>query len=254
MNKDPAIANGFSDDVPSYAAASGSSNGVASRFKKGLLGKSCIAIHTDNASVSFLHPIGATATDPIPETTVSGYAILKLTAPKQVKSFTISLVGVEDIGFPLRGYESHTYLEQELTLPLSLGDHAELPAGTYPFPYSFKVPGTSAPFQRCRYGRTRTKVVAKAKGAGIMGGTVEADQWFDLTANVGWVDPQKELSLDLQVEGVSNDLGVRLASSKTFGLLIVQYDSLIDFTSTPLSSSSPAWSPSGSSFPLCHKP
>lgn len=211
--------NGFSDDVPSYAAANGSSNGMASIFKKGLLNKSCLAVHIDNPHMIFLHPVGANATDPIPDTTVSGSAMLKLTAPKPVKAFTVSLIGVEEIAFALRGSETYTYMDQELTLPLSLGAHAELQPGTYAFPWSFKVPGSSVPHQRCRYGRTRVKVVARAKGAGTLGGTVEAEQEVDFAANPGWVDPQKELSLDLPIEEVSRDLGVRSTPLQVLNVL-----------------------------------
>lgn len=182
---------------------------MATKFKTGFLSKSCLAIHTNNAALTFLHPVGAGPTDPIPETTVNGYVVLQLTTPRQIKSFTVTLLGVEDTDFPIAGRESHTFLEQELTLPLSLGGDAELPAGTYPFPFRFTVPGTLAPHVQGRHGRARTKVVAKAKGAGILGGTVQAEQPIDFSANPGWADPQKDLRLDIQFEDFSKDIGVR---------------------------------------------
>lgn len=85
------------------------------------------------------------------------------------------LRGRADIGWPDAAYESTLSLDKEVTL-LQEDSDVLLEKGEHTFQFSIIVPSSTAPYERCSYGRVRHFIVAKAKGLGPMGGDVVSDE------------------------------------------------------------------------------
>lgn len=88
--------------------------------------------------------------------------------PSKLLSMTASLVGYESIGFPKGGFEQNQpyYNKKNIASAIDL----KLEAGTtYQFEVSFSVDHSTAPYQRCKYGRHHQKVQVKATFPGLLG-------------------------------------------------------------------------------------
>lgn len=88
--------------------------------------------------------------------------------PSKLLSLTASLVGYESIGFPKGGFEQNQpyYNKKNIASATDL----KLEAGTtYQFEVQFSVDHSTAPYQRCKYGRHHQKVQVKATFPGLLG-------------------------------------------------------------------------------------
>ncbi len=88
--------------------------------------------------------------------------------PSKLSSLTASLVGYESIGFPKGGFEQNQpyYNKKNIASATDL----KLAAGSiYQFEVSFSVDHSTAPYQRCKYGRHHQKVQVKATFPGLLG-------------------------------------------------------------------------------------
>lgn len=186
-----------------------------SAFAK-LLSPASLHIQIDNPLI-FLHP-----TDPmlvIPnddddedparpsdDCVLSGKVTLSLHKPREVKKLSVGVRAHSDIGFPDRPMESQLLFTQDLDIDLRT---ETLEKGDHVFEWSFVVPSSLGPYERGPFGRTYHKVVAKVKGAGVIG-DLESEAYWEAAANPSGNDPDGGLSLNVHFEDHSPHLGVRL--------------------------------------------
>ena len=92
----------------------------------------------------------------------------KYTPPSKLISLTASLVGYESIGFPKGGFEQNQpYYNKKI---IDSATDLKLESGSiYQFEVSFSVDHSTAPYQRCKYGRHHQKVQVKATFPGLLG-------------------------------------------------------------------------------------
>lgn len=92
----------------------------------------------------------------------------KSTPPSKLLSLTASLIGYESIGFPKGGFEQNQPYYNKKTIESATD--LKLEAGSiYQFEVSFSVDHSTAPYQRCKYGRHHQKVQVKATFPGLIG-------------------------------------------------------------------------------------
>ncbi|PLW45257.1 hypothetical protein PCASD_04033 [Puccinia coronata f. sp. avenae] len=117
-------------------------------------------------------------------TLLSGSLMLNFSKPKEIRKIIISLCGQSYIGFDDRPYEYQTILSKELEIDLELqllnnpeqqhpnpgsvyynSQHKTyiMDKGHYCFNWSFILPPDLSPYERCEFGRTTHKVIAKVK-------------------------------------------------------------------------------------------
>lgn len=100
---------------------------------------------------------------------------------------------IKDIGWSdHHPHESNvTILDREVTLHDSTGSasddaHLRLEKGCHEFEFVVIIPSSTPTYERCCWGRTRFRVVAKAKGLGSLGTDVSSvEKELFLVANVG---------------------------------------------------------------------
>ncbi|SPO22216.1 uncharacterized protein UTRI_02224_B [Ustilago trichophora] len=92
----------------------------------------------------------------------------KYTPPSKLISLSASLVGYESLGFPKGGFEQNQpYYNKKI---IDSAADLKLEAGSiYQFEVSFSVDHSTAPYQRCKYGRHHQKVQVKATFPGLLG-------------------------------------------------------------------------------------
>ncbi|GAK63877.1 uncharacterized protein PAN0_003d2086 [Moesziomyces antarcticus] len=88
--------------------------------------------------------------------------------PSKLLNLTASLVGYESIGFPKGGFEQNQPYYNKKTIESATD--LKLESGSiYQFEVSFSVDHSTAPYQRCKYGRHHQKVQVKATFPGLLG-------------------------------------------------------------------------------------
>ncbi|TKY87422.1 hypothetical protein EX895_004100 [Sporisorium graminicola] len=110
----------------------------------------------------------------------------KYTPPSKLIGLTASLIGYESIGFPKGGFEQNQPYYNKKTIDSATD--LKLEAGSiYQFEVSFSVDHSTAPYQRCKYGRHHQKVQVKATFPGLIGKktlTAEKNLFFIQTVAV----------------------------------------------------------------------
>ncbi|SJX62118.1 uncharacterized protein SRS1_12967 [Sporisorium reilianum f. sp. reilianum] len=110
----------------------------------------------------------------------------KYTPPSKLISLSASLIGYESIGFPKGGFEQNQPYYNKKTIDSATD--LKLEAGSiYQFEVSFSVDHSTAPYQRCKYGRHHQKVQVKATFPGLIGKktlTAEKNLFFIQTVAV----------------------------------------------------------------------
>lgn len=92
----------------------------------------------------------------------------KYTPPSKLINLTASLIGYESIGFPKGGFEQNQPYYNKKTIESA--NDLKLEAGSiYQFEVSFRVDHSTAPYQRCKYGRHHQKVQVKATFPALLG-------------------------------------------------------------------------------------
>lgn len=92
----------------------------------------------------------------------------KYKPPARLLNLTASLVGYESIGFPKGGFEQNQPYYNKKNID-SATDLKLEPGSIYQFEVSFSVDHSTAPYQRCKYGRHHQKVQVKATFPGLLG-------------------------------------------------------------------------------------
>ncbi|KAK4049122.1 hypothetical protein OIO90_005592 [Microbotryomycetes sp. JL221] len=195
-----------------HQASAGNGAGNANQNKRGVLNLVGLAQpHLDiklDESVLFLHP--APPDQPAQDPIVQGTVTLRLPKKRTLNHLTVRLVGRQDIswaeGKPL---ETHTTLDKEVSLFGKGKRDVELDKGEHKFEFSIIVPSSTACCERCKYGKTRHSVFAKAKGLGQLGTDIlSTERAVFLIANPGGAGlSSPPPSLDYRFEGVLDDIG-----------------------------------------------
>ena len=73
-------------------------------------------------------------------------------------------------------------METEVRI-IALKEEQLFDKGEHSFAFTIVIPSSSAPFERCHYGRVYHKLYAIAKGSGAMNGNVEAEKDIYLVVN-----------------------------------------------------------------------
>ncbi|KAM0748179.1 hypothetical protein T439DRAFT_328164 [Meredithblackwellia eburnea MCA 4105] len=215
------------NDPPSRPKTNRSRSGSPSPFL-GAIGLAQPSLHVSLVEeLLYLHP---SPEGPSDDPLVSGTVTLTLPKAKAVRHLTVRLLGKQDIGWPDgTPYESGHILDKVVSLVESDQD-VLLAKGTHTFTFSIIVPSQSATYERCRYGRVRHSVIAKAKGIGSMGGDVVSNERvLFLIVNPGGAGASAPPPpLHHKIEGVVDEIGpytAALQSQHTMvgGLLLLRF-------------------------------
>lgn len=94
---------------------------------------------------------------------------------RHLRHLSVKLHGRQDIGWPdSRPYESASSLEKEVAL-IEDDQDVLLERGEHSFSFSMIVPSSTAPYERCQFGRVRHSISARARGLGPMGGVLVSE-------------------------------------------------------------------------------
>ncbi|KAH7098667.1 hypothetical protein BKA62DRAFT_712618 [Auriculariales sp. MPI-PUGE-AT-0066] len=134
---------------------------------------------------------------------LTGNVKLVLPKPREFTSLTIKLVAYYTLSIP--GYSTENGVLAEF--PCKINIPKRLDEGEHTFPWSLNVPRTSAPYERCAYGRVYHKLQGIAEGPG---GPLKDDTVLEVVVNPA--DEGETLGLNERVEGFSAEIGPYLAS------------------------------------------
>lgn len=104
---------------------------------------------------------------------VQGVVTLRLPKARVLRDLTVRLVGKQEIEWPNDGRPREAGTIFTKTIELVGEKDTQLDKGEHTFAFTINVPSTSAPYERCRWGKVKHAVVAKAKLAG--GGPLSAE-------------------------------------------------------------------------------
>ncbi|ORY91766.1 hypothetical protein BCR35DRAFT_299089 [Leucosporidium creatinivorum] len=207
---------------------------------KALFNRSPSLSVTLSEELLFVHPTYQEPEEPTPgfsrDPMLLGTALLSLPSPRAVSRIKVVFEGLTDAsagsGYP---YETTTSLCKELELDLK-GEVVE--AGKHAFNFSFIVPSSTAPYQRCNYGRTRHSVKATATFADSWSSSVVKSPPIAVYVTASPHGPgEAPQSMDLSLEHYSEDLGpvgVTFASPRLTVAALVNFRLTLLGAPTPL--------------------
>lgn len=116
--------------------------------------------------------------------------------------------GKADIGWPESAYESGISLDKNVSL-FETEVETVLEKGEHTFSFSIIVPSSTAPYERCSYGRVRHSLIAKAKGLGAMGTDVVSEEkpLYLIVNPAGSGASAPPPALHYKIEGMIEDIG-----------------------------------------------
>ncbi|KAH8924523.1 hypothetical protein BT69DRAFT_1261304 [Atractiella rhizophila] len=154
-------------------------------------------------NVVFVHPTpsldpSAPTNDPV----IQGNVDLHLSQPRKVKEVVVVLKTFSSLSFPDKNTFTVPLLEKELKIEIG----RELEKGDHSFVFSFIIPSSAAPYERCRYGRIWSKVTATAKCPGF-NSNLSASDPIEIIANP---DPEGEapVTANVSIGDFTSDLGL----------------------------------------------
>lgn len=129
---------------------------------------------------------------------VQGLVTLWLPKTCILRDLTVELVGKQEIDWPdhARSREVSVTLSKQINL---IGpQNTQLGKGGHTFTFTISIPSTSAPYERCKWGKVQHAIVAKAKLAG--GGQLSTEvvsqaQPCYVVVNVSWYPKMQSLAL-----------------------------------------------------------
>ncbi|GAA5824184.1 hypothetical protein JCM11251_001557 [Rhodosporidiobolus azoricus] len=203
--------------TPSSSGANSPTSPRSRSQSPGLLGMFGLAQPTLEVSLFpraredfFLHP-NPTVGAPTEDETVTGHVRLWLPKPRTLKDLTVTLVGQYDIGWPdsSRPYESGKFLERTVSL-VQGSEGLKLEKGEHTFEFVFVIPDNSACYTRCRFGRIRHYITARARGINKAGSDlVSNDKPIYCIANPGVNGISRPPPpLFLKFDGNEDELGI----------------------------------------------
>ncbi|KAF8306103.1 hypothetical protein DL93DRAFT_2088997 [Clavulina sp. PMI_390] len=163
-----------------------------------------IKVLMDGGTV-FLHPSPSPdlpANDPL----LRGIVVLNLPKPKRIRSLSVRLVRYVNVCFPDFSYEYGREVQSQVAMsPEKEGRLIELAKGEHSFAFTLMVPSSAAPYERSQYGRVYYRVVATAKGDGLIGSDLTGERDVHIVVNPA-ADGEMQ-DLDVRVEGFHPDIG-----------------------------------------------
>ncbi|KAH8924522.1 hypothetical protein BT69DRAFT_1318831 [Atractiella rhizophila] len=173
-----------------------------------------ISLASPTLSLSITHPIvfvrpNANPSLPTHDPIFSGTVSLNLPKERQLKELRVRLKNVADVAFGVPMDPSITnfvLMEKELKIDLGGADGVKLSKGVHTWEFSFIVPSSIAPYERCNFGRVYSRIYARASFPGL-GRKLEASTKIDVVAN-----PMQEAEtpgqFDLRIDDFNRDIGI----------------------------------------------
>lgn len=161
---------------------------------RGLIAQPCEVVLHLASELVWLHPPSASSV-PGQDKLLNGVVEIECPSERVVQGVHVQLIGIQTVGFPQSGprdralrWKENKVLERTLKLypdgskartrsalarsaaPVTSDASLFLEKGLHGLEFSFIVPASSPPYERCRFGRTRYFIIATVLGGG-RGGT-----------------------------------------------------------------------------------